>query len=291
MSNPTIQEEIELRGFASTPDIIVPTEKIIEVSSVLDTDYLEYLPLQKESLKKAKNSTISFYETLFKLQRVPYYVEKKYGPFRIEKIGDIHPFALPIKKEEVDEFYGSLNEVVFMTKPYKTIYYKSITLPKNITEVSKLAYTHEIAHSQLNHIRGLIQNFYNTEVISIFLELVHALELNDGEYLLTAHDSIRLSELKTTIEELKKHHTRNDEEVKKVLIEGSLYIQSTLEAYDLFIKYYCGSRSVKKEILASIQRLFNQEIVLEDLLHSFEVSFEDSINPKQLSKYIRRRKK
>lgn len=288
MSNPTIQEEIELRGFTSIPDIIHPTDEIIELSSILDPEYLEYLPLKKESLRKAKNSTVSFYESFFKLQRVPFYIEKQYGPIRIEKTGDIHPFGLPIKKEDEDEFYGSLNEVIFMTEPHKTIYYKSITLPQNITEVSKLAYTHEIAHSQLNHVRGIIKDFYNTEVISIFLELVHALELNDGEYLLTAHDSIRLSELKTTIEEIKKYHTRDDEEVKKVLIEGSLYLQSTLQAYNLFMKYFCGSTSIKREILRSIQNLFNQEITLEDLLSNFDISFEESINPKQLSKYIRR---
>ena len=291
MSKSTIEEEILLRGYTKNPEIIVPTKQIIEISHILEHPFLEPLPLHKETLKNTKKATIDFYETFFKLQRVPYYVEKKYGPFRIEKQGDIHPFALPIKKEsDVDEFYGSLNEIIFMTEPFETIYYKSLSLPKNMTEITKLAYTHEIAHSQLNHVRGIIKEFYNTEVVSIFLELVHALELNDGEYILTAHDSIRLgSELKTIIEELNKYYDRKEEpELKKVLIEGSLYLQSTLQAYNLFFRYYFGSIQIKKELLQNIQRLFNQELSLEELLSNLDISVESSINPTKLKKYITR---
>lgn len=290
MSLTTIEDEIILRGYEKEPEIIMPTKSIIELSTILDSKTLKYFPLQKESLKKAQQSTIDFYESFLTLQRVPYYTEKKYGPFSIQKSGDIHPFGLPIKQEKnMDEFFGSLNEVIFFTKPLKTIYYKNISLAKNTTELSKLAYTHEIAHSQLNHVRGLIEQYYNTEVISIFLELIHALELNDEEYLLTAHDSIRLSELKYIIDELNKYYDRRENpEIKKVLLEGSLYLQSTLQAYNLFIIYYKSSVSIRKEILASIQNLFNQEHTLEELLSKFDISLESSIDSKKLKTYIRR---
>ena len=290
MSKPTIEEEIVLRGYEQEPEIIKPTKEIVEISPILDDPFLELLPVHKEKIKKTKNSTIDFYETFFKLQRVPYFIERKIGPFITTKAGDIHPFALPLKQEkDTDEFYGSLNEVIFFTEPYKTIYYKSISLSQNITELSKLAYTHEIAHSQLNHVRGLIKEYYNTEVISIFLELVHALELNDGEYLLTAHDSIRLTELKYIIDELNKYYDRrNEPEIKKVLLEGSLYLQSTLQAYNLFIKYYNSPISIKKEILQSIQKLFDQEHSLEELLSHFDISFDSSIDKNKIHSYIRR---
>lgn len=290
MTKPTIEEEIVLRGYEQEPEIIIPTKEIVEISPILDDSFLELLPVHKEKIKKAKNSTIDFYETFFKLQRVPYYVERKIGPFITTKAGDIHPFALPLKQEkDTDEFYGSLNEVIFFTEPFKTIYYKSISLSQNITELSKLAYTHEIAHSQLNHVRGLIKEYYNTEVISIFLELVHSLELNDGEYLLTAHDSIRLTELKYIIDELNKYYDRrNEPEIKKVLLEGSLYLQSTLQAYNLFIKYYNSPIAIKKEILQSIQKLFDQEHSLEELLSHFDISFDSSIDKNKIHSYIRR---
>ena len=290
MTKATLEEEILLRGYEKEPEIIIPTQPIIELSHTLDDPFLEQLPIHPEKIKIGRNSTINFYETFFKLQRVPYYVEKKYGPFKIEKQGDIHPFALPIKKEkDVDEFFGSLNEVIFFTEPFKTIYYKSISLPYTSTELTKLAYTHEIAHSQLNHVRGLIGEYYNTEVISIFLELLHALELNDGEYLLTAHDSIRLTELKYIIDELNKYYDRREEtEIKKVLLEGSLYLQSTLQAYNLFITYYNSPIQVKKEILSTIQSLFNQEHTLEELLSKFDISIESSFDNERIKNYIRR---
>lgn len=290
MQKTSLEEEILLRGYDKEPDIIIPTQPIIELYTILDDPYLEQLPVHPEKIKVGRNSTINFYESFFKLQRVPYYIEKKYGPFKIEKQGDIHPFALPIKKEkDADEFFGSLNEIIFLTEPFKTIYYKSISLAKKSTELSKLAYTHEIAHSQLNHVRGLIGEYYNTEVISIFLELVHALELNDGEYLLTAHDSIRLTELKYIIDELHKYYDRREEpEIKKVLLEGSLYLQSTLQAYNLFITYYNSSISIKREILSNIQSLFNQEHTLEEMLSKLDISFESSINPERIKNYIRR---
>lgn len=290
MQKTSLEEEILLRGYDKEPDIIIPTQPIIELSTILDDPYLEQLPVHPEKIKVGRNSTINFYESFFKLQRVPYYIEKKYGPFKIERQGDIHPFALPIKKEkDADEFFGSLNEIIFLTEPFKTIYYKSISLAKKSTELSKLAYTHEIAHSQLNHVRGLIEEYYNTEVISIFLELVHALELNDGEYLLTAHDSIRLTELKYIIDELNKYYDRREEpEIKKVLLEGSLYLQSTLQAYNLFITYYNSPLSIKKEILSSVQSLFNQEHTLEEMLSKLDISFESSINPERIKNYIRR---
>lgn len=290
MQKTSLEEEILLRGYDKEPDIIIPTQPIIELSTILDDPYLEQLPVHPEKIKVGRNSTINFYESFFKLQRVPYYIEKKYGPFKIERQGDIHPFALPIKKEkDADEFFGSLNEIIFLTEPFKTIYYKSISLAKKSTELSKLAYTHEIAHSQLNHVRGLIEEYYNTEVISIFLELVHALELNDGEYLLTEHDSIRLTELKYIIDELNKYYDRREEpEIKKVLLEGSLYLQSTLQAYNLFITYYNSPLSIKKEILSSVQSLFNQEHTLEEMLSKLDISFESSINPERIKNYIRR---
>lgn len=290
MSTITLEEEIILRGYKKEPEIIIPTKKIVEISTILDSKKLEYIPLKKASLTKTKKSTIDFYCRFFTLQRVPFYIEKKYGPFEIEKSGDIHPFGLPIKQEkDTDEFFGTLNEVIFLTQPFKTIYYKNITLAKNITEISKLAYTHEIAHSQLNHVRGLIEQYYNTEVISILLELIHALELNDNEHLLTAHDSIRLSELKYIIDELDKYYDkRENPEIKKVLLEGSLYLQSTLEAYNLFITYYKSPTSIKKEMLTSIQKLFNKEHTLEELLSKYDISLESSIDPKKLKQYIRR---
>lgn len=284
-----IEQEVKLRGYENTPEIIIPQQPLLNLTSILESPYLDQIPEKKDTIRNTRNSTIDFYESFFTLNRTPFIVEKKYGPIKIEKRGDIHPFGLPIKKvKDVDTFFGSLNEVMFLTEPYPTMYYKSVSLCEKPTEITKLAYTHEIAHTQLNYVRGLIREYYNTEVISILLETIHAFEADPSERLLYVHDSNRLRDLSYIIKELDKYHTKTDEEIKNVLIEGSLYLQSTLEAYNLFIKYYYGSIELKKEILSGIQSLFNQELTLEELLSRFDVSLESSTDIQKLSKYIRR---
>ena len=135
--------------------------------------------------------------------------------------------------------------------------YRNISLSAKPTEITKLAYTHEIAHSQLNHIKGIIKDFYNTEVISILLESIHALEADPTERLLYVHDTNRLKDLYYIIKELNKYHSTDNPEIKNILLEGSLYLQSTLQAYNLFIKFYYGTEEVQSKILEGIQAVFD----------------------------------
>ncbi len=284
-----ILTEIKSRGYEEEPQIIIPAKPIIDLSRTIDTYFPNILRPEKSSLKINKNSTIDFYETFFKLQRVPFFSEKKYGPFKAEKQGDVHPFGLPIiKVKNTDSLYGSLNEVLFNPSTNKELFYKGISLSKNQTELSKLAYTHEIAHSQLNHVKGIIENYYDTEVISIFLELVHALEADTTEQLLENHDTVRLQELSSIIKELDKYHFTIDPETRNILIEASLYFESTLKAYNLFARYYFGSFSAKRAILQEIQKLFNQETSLNPLLDKFDISSEPNISKLTMTRYIKR---
>lgn len=285
----SILDDAKIHGFIVEPKIIIPTPEIVQLSSVIDSSYLEQIRERKESLRHTRNSTIDFYESFFELHRVPFIVEKNYGIRKVEKRGDVHPFGLPIKKvKDEDSFFGSLNELAILTDPEPLFYYRSITLPSKPTEITKLAYTHEIAHSQLNHIKGIIKDYYNTEVISILLESIHALEADPTERLLYVHDTKRLKDLVHIIKELNKYHSTDNPEIKNTLLEESVYLQSTLEAYELFLLYYYGSVELKREILAKVQALFNQEITLEELLSSFDISLESSMSTQKLVKYIKR---
>jgi len=70
MTKATLEEEILLRGYEKEPEIIIPTQPIIELSHTLDDPFLEQLPIHQEKIKIGRNSTINFYETFFKLQRI-----------------------------------------------------------------------------------------------------------------------------------------------------------------------------------------------------------------------------
>ena len=277
-----LREELKYRGYDEVPEIIVPSKELIEIDSILDDPILDEKPVPSSSLKETIKSTKSFYKRNFRLQKVPYIFESK----GIEYIKLISPLKLPVEQdpnmdEDQTSFSAILREVILPEQPEYQIVYRKLDLSNELSPLSRLAYTHEVAHTELNHIKGIIEQYYNTEVISIFLELVHAFE--EGEDLLHIHDAARLRNLQGAIYELEQATS-----CESILIESSLYTVSTLKAYELFIKFYIGSINTKREIMYYVQRLFNQEITLEDLLWHFNISFESSQNPDLLKRYINR---
>ena len=278
----SLTEELKYRGYDKVPEIILPTKELVEIDGILDDPILDEQPLPSSSIKETIKSTRAFYKRNFVLQKVPYLFEKR----GIEYIKPISPLKLPVEldpnmDEDQTSFSAMLREVILPEQPDYTIVYRQLNLSNEISPLTRLAYTHEVGHTQLNHVKGIIEQYYNTEVISIFLELVHAFE--EGENLLHAHDAARLRNLQAAIYELEKGSSH-----QSLLIESSLYTVSTLKAYELFIKFYVGSINTKREIMHYVQRLFNQEITLEDLLWHFNISFESSQDPDRLRRYINR---
>lgn len=277
----SLTEELKYRGYNPNQEIIVPSKELIEIESILNHPSLDIEPQYKVTLKDTLKSTKQFYKRHFKLEKVPYLFTKR----GTEYIKGINPFKLPVQQnpnmdEDQTSFSACLQEVILPEQPKIQIVYRGLDLSDNITELTRLSYTHEIAHTQLNHIKGIIEQYYNTEIISIFLELVHAEE----EGILPVHDAARLKNLQSGIYELMEGTSH-----QSILIEASLYTVSTLKAYELFFKYYCGTTNEKKEIMSYIQLLFNQQITLEDLLCHFNISFESSQNPERLHSYITKR--
>ena len=278
----SLTEELKYRGYDKVPEIILPTKELVEIDGILDDPILDEQPLPSSSIKETIKSTRAFYKRNFVLQKVPYLFEKR----GIEYIKPISPLKLPVEldpnmDEDQTSFSAMLREVILPEQPDYTIVYRQLNLSNEISPLTRLAYTHEVGHTQLNHVKGIIEQYYNTEVISIFLELVHAFE--EGENLLHAHDAARLRNLQAAIYELEQGSSH-----QSLLIESSLYTVSTLKAYELFIKFYVGSINTKREIMHYVQRLFNQEITLEDLLWHFNISFESSQDPDRLRRYINR---
>lgn len=153
----------------------------------------------RKSLHYVLSRSREIIDSHFKIQEVPYYHKTSIGPIEIEKYGTIHPYRLPItrlKKEE--SFFGYLQEML-LVYPDNTRkeYYCGIRLSKENTDLSSLSYTHEIIHTQLNHVEGLVNDYSNEEFLSIFLEIVQAYETNDT--LLRIHDLGRLGELSSII--------------------------------------------------------------------------------------------
>lgn len=283
-----INEEIECRGCNPNPHIIVPSKELVEIGSFLSSLKNHSIILPKEKLRTILKSSRDFLTSTYDLHCVPFEYYKKNLFVNIQITGDTDPFSLPIKRvKDEDDFYGCLREFITFN-PNPKITFRHIELPRIVTKLTSLSYTHEITHSQLNHMRGLIEEYYNTEVLSIYNELLHAYHTSDQESLLRIHDERRLSELAICISELDKYKNTNDEEIKSVLLEGSCYCVSTLKAYNMFIRYYFGTKGERKELRRGVQSVMDGNITLEDELKKLDISYENSQDIKAIRKYLNR---
>lgn len=284
----SIIDELKWRGYSQEITILKPSQNLLDISELINETQTDYIKPRKMRLRTVLNKSRQFLGEKFTLQPIPFYKYKNIGPLKIEQEGHMHPFKLPVtKKRGTDSFYGCLREVISI-EDGETVseFYRFIELSKHLTELSQLSYTHEITHTQLNHVRGLIQDYYNIETLSIFLETVQASE--DSERLLDIHDQERLTELSSSIVELNRHQNSTDQEVINVLIEGSSYTESTLKAYNMFLRYYYGTINEKRYLLKGIQRVFNQELSLEELLQELDITLANSQDINTLKKYLNR---
>ncbi len=288
MESKTHVEQIKMHGFDKIPEIIIPSTNLLQIEELISSTTNSTVIPKKENLRRVLSYSQEFLSQHFTLRDVPFYKETIIGPLRIEKSGTVHPFGLPVTQiKNEDSFYGNLNEVVTLSDGVIIDYqYRGIELSKHTTSLSSLAYTHEITHSQLNHVKDQVKDYTNTEFLSIFLETLQAYQTSDK--LLRIHDSERLLELAGIIKELRKYHSTTDESIKDILIEGTSYAKSTLKAYSLFIKYYNSKPQVQKIILQDIQRIFNQEISVEDFLSLYDITFEESQDVTRLTNYLKR---
>lgn len=286
-----ILEETKYRGYSKTPEIIFPSTRLTNVVSLIDSVTLPNPKIKRAHLKSILSSSEEFLNTYYDLHYIPYESKELIiGPFNFgKKVGNINPFDLPIKQIYYpDDFYGCLREVIAISDNETKLAFNHIELSKHVTEMTSLSYTHEIIHTELNHMLGLIRKYHNSEVLSIFNETLHAYLSNPNETLLRAHDYRRLKELVNTIKELACYYYKGDEKTKNALLEGSCYCVSTLKAYNLFISYYFGNNKIKKHIIESIQHVLDGEITLEEMLLNLNITFENSQDTKILGKYLNR---
>ena len=285
-----ISEQIKFRRFKEIPAIIPPSKELIMIASLIDKMPEPNIEAHPEKLKQVLKTSREFLSKYLTLNPIPYV--KEYKLFNITKIeinGYIHPFNLPVKKvKNNDMFYGCSNEIIYFNTT-DFLKYRWIELSSNLTEVSSLSYTHELTHTQLNHCEGIVNDYNNVEFLSIFLELVQALETKEDESLLILHDNLRLRELQSSIIELDKYATTYDDEIKEVLIEGTSYLHSTLKAYQLFFIYYYGNNETKYKIMHYIQEVFNHRLTVEGLLKKFNITFTNSQNKDDMNMYLKRR--
>lgn len=183
-----------------------------------------------------------------------------------------------------DAFYNfqDLNKTFFEKLP---VCLNEIALLGPCNENLKMTYIHELYHALLNRNKGSVYNKLHDETLSIFMEKVGALDLDDTKHLLTLRTLYRLLNLKECI--MKKTYQEYIEEEALNILDYETYIISTLLATDLFHTYQKGSHKTKKEIDNAINQVLIGNGMLEDVFQKFEVNEEkgSALIRKQLNRF------
>lgn len=265
---------------------------IIELALTrLDTSVFE---LCKSSKSKELEKSRSFLEDKFKVYDISYLDSKKLKKmdgFIISDVselidvynrlgGYISPFDIPITYINKDPYFATLeqhlnicDDKAFLKK--MRLYIRRICLSRKITNITGLSYTHEIVHALLSREKGIIRKFNNSEVLSIFLELVYCFEGSFSDYELKLLEIRRVNYLLIEFDKLFKYFYDNDnKQINKIeALISSKYVESIVVAMRLFIVYYEGSLNIKREILKNIQRVFDCSITLEEMLLLYDIDF------------------
>lgn len=193
-----------------------------------------------------------------------------------------HPFDIPLSYE-YDDNYSAKTELHVPTCDKEeflkqmNIYFKGIILSRKITPIVGISYTHELTHTQLVGNRGIIKDFYNMELLPIFMELLYAYKADPSFKLFKTLLARRINYLLYSFDEIFNYY-EGSKHTKMDAMLDSKYVTSFLKALKLFNKYIYGSNELKSEIMGWIQQVFDGLMCLEDMLNHFEISYENSIS-------------
>ena len=266
----------------------------------------ENIFVQPMNKKRALRIGRQFFDRYFRvhdLWQVDHDVIKKLlgePPYTVQQLLDaeklveryISPFALKIVfTKKLDIFEGELIAKTYTKElddndeiARAQAAFLKIKLSSRATIVTSPVYVHELTHSQLQSRLGSVRNYKNIELLPFFLELVCANEMTNDEYVLRIIEKFYCNEIIKYRNELMHHEDGSYKMNRDQLLSTGKYLSSTISALNLFIEYYQGSPSTKKNILQEIQKIFDGLQDLEEFTKRIGVS--DTIDNRALQKHL-----
>ena len=309
-----------LHGHKRTGDFILNDKLINCIVDINNLDIPEINNNKIKSLSKflLKKHAYTFFNDYYNIHEIGYLSDNKLKALLNNKeisttsdISDIYnksakminPFKLPINYKLDGINGGTLVTQSVLTEDETlhkellnklNLYFTNIELPKRTTEVSTSSYIHEITHSQLESHKGIIEDFNNFEVLSIFNELLYAYNYCEPiifKKLLTN----RLNSLFLSFNSIYEYKEANF--IKSVIggIEyGDFdyhtdikYLISTLKALKLFIKCTGDDRVTKYHIINLINKVFNGDMTVEELLDKIEINQDNILESNYINKLLK----
>ena len=231
-----------------------PNQELIRESQILNMLY----KLGKITIADVTNNMLKMYQRIAKKAKI---------------------FDIPIKPAEgMDSMQGQttkgplimIGDTVTMAKE-TPIYMESIYLGDKYDKLSIGTYMHEITHALLDRHKGVVENYYNDEFLSIFMEKVSVdqIDTSSNNFLVKCSEVYRLANVKKLLGkvDMYKESSPNYKDSLK-------YIQSSLYAGILFDKYSKATDVQKKAVLDQIKLVLNGKIKLNDFIKNQQLTIE-----------------
>ncbi len=252
-----------------------------EIKSFVDSNDYPLYDTTPMSASKVKRQTREFFNSLFRVHNV-YILPEKYEQLFDRYLGSKvkttegfsslilkytsyeTPFYIPLKQQVSDPYYSGL--ICYFPdgldeEALPIINSKIVMSP--YTNISPSFYVNQICSTQLDGVRGSVPNFHDREVLSILMEKILAYESSDDIFPII--HNYRMRELKTDMQLIK-------EDPKNNVVWS--FVISTIKAEELFDYYISLSDNDKREFFKTIQRIFDGEMSLQELLNTSEITLE-----------------
>ncbi len=302
-----LQLKLKLYGYSSTGATITANQAISEIAEVLKDipqieDFYSLPCIRKEVFSMTKN----FMEKHFQLHKIFASTEKDIanivnkGIYSIEdflaksqkKISTIKPFELPVSFVNGHSMIGNTNKCILLVNndeflQKEPIIFDKITLGKNISTLSAGTYCHEITHTQLERQKGSTQEYTNKEVLPILIEKIFALEISSNKEVLNKSQLARFRYMLDIINYIQQLPNKKITASDIADFDQAIYIPGTLQALRLFDIYKDGSEQIRNEMLLNIQKVFDGQLTVEDLLAFYNVTYKNSQDSDLVKKHLR----
>lgn len=260
---------------------------LLEDSIPINIMLFETMP-QNITLQVAIKKSEEFMKSHFKLHDIDYAIKNCND--QIISTSLINPYQIPI--EETTDHISTLESCYIKDcNEYPKKFHVKIRINRKITEFTPSTITHEITHTQQESKEGILNYYTNSEVLTIFLEILHYIEKSSQS------ERAILSKIQTLANDIyslkvllnKKSHpdkvplifVEPADVLEANIIETNTYIESTLKALNLIDIYINSNENIKKEIINYIQNIFDANRSVEDFLEYYDTTFESSLNTLQ----------
>lgn len=210
------------------------------------------------------------------------------------KVGKkVDPFEIPIRYVNEPYYYGNVSLLTNLSEDEEflknmKLFFKSIDLGHKTNEMTGVCYVHEIVHTQVESLKGIVREYYNSEVLSIFTELLYANSRSPELFKETLKNRINMFLIE--FHSLYDYLTNQKKDYDKWHnIVSCKYIVSTLKAFKMYDMYVRENEFGKSNILWLVQKVFSGIKSLEDILDELGITYENSLEAEHIANLIYRK--